>query len=696
MRRSRFRACPLCEAICGLELQYEGEALVAIRGDAADPFSRGHLCPKGNAIIDLEADPDRLRRPLRRDGERWREIGWDEAFEFAAQGLARVRSRHGEAAIAAYLGNPNVHHYGHIAYMPSLLRLLRTPNVFSASSVDQWPHQFVCAAMYGHQFLLPVPDVDRCDYFLMLGANPVASNGSLMTAPGIARRLKELGARGKLVLLDPRRTETAQLASEHHFVRPGSDAWFLFAFLQELLALGPPRVDAYAGRLAQLELALRDIASVDTTDVEARTGIARATIARLAREFHAAPRAVAYGRIGVSVQAWGTLCQWLLQLANLFSGNLDREGGALLSEPAIPVTGPGTNAGKHARWHSRVRGLPEFGGELPVGVLSEEIETPGEGQVRALLTVAGNPVLSTPDGRRLDAALASLEFTVAIDIYLNETTRHADLILPPASPLTQYHYDLVFNAFAVRRVARLNAPMRERGEEERADWEIVEGLGAALAPHLGKAWQPMPPPREKIAEALARGGSGLGIEALAAAEHGIDLGPLRPSLLSRLQTPDHCIDCAPGLLRKELHRFLSEAGAAPVQADGELRLVGRRELRNNNSWMHNAPRLAKGKPRHQLLMHPGDLAARGIASGERVRVESTTGRIETEVLASEDLMPGVACLPHGFGHDRAGARLQRASALAGASYNDLSDASALEGGCGNAMLNGIAIRVERA
>jgi anaerobic selenocysteine-containing dehydrogenase len=299
MRRSRFRACPLCEAICGLELQFEGDALVAIRGDAADPFSRGHVCPKGNAILDLEADPDRLRRPMRREGKQWREIGWDEAFAFAAQRLAAIRAQHGNAAVAAYLGNPNVHHYGHIAYAPALLRLLRTPNVYSASSVDQWPHQFACALMYGHQFLLPIPDIDRTDYFLMLGANPVASNGSLMTAPGVAKRLKALGERGKLVLLDPRRTETAEIAGEHHFVRPGSDAWFLLAFLQELLALGPPRVDAYGERLANLEQARAAIAAGDCGELQARTGIARATVARLAQEFRAAPAAVAYGRIGV-------------------------------------------------------------------------------------------------------------------------------------------------------------------------------------------------------------------------------------------------------------------------------------------------------------------------------------------------------------------------------------------------------------
>ena len=693
MRRSRFRACPLCEAICGLDLQLEGEALVAIRGDAADPFSRGHVCPKGNAILDLEADPDRLRRPLLREGARWREIGWDEAFAHAAQRLAAIRARHGNAAIAAYLGNPNVHHYGHIAYAPALLRLLHTPNVYSASSVDQWPHQFACATMYGHQFLLPIPDVDRTDYFLMLGANPVASNGSLMTAPGIAARLKALAARGKLVLLDPRRTESAALASEHHFVRPGSDAWFLVAFIQELLALGPPRIAAHAGRLTRLDEALAALGAVDCGDLEARTGIARATVARLAAEFRAAPSAVAYGHMGVSTQAWGTLCQWLLQLANLLTGNLDRAGGALPNEPAIPLTGPRTNAGKRGRWRSRVRGLPEFGGELPVGVLAEEIDTPGEGQVRALLCIAGNPVLSTPGGRRLDAALESLEFMLAIDIYLNETTRHADLILPPASPLTQYHYDLVFNAFAVRKVARLNRPLRERAPDERADWEIFDGLGRAIAAAGGEVWTPLLPPREAIAAGLARGTSGLDIDVLEAAEHGLDLGPLAPSLLRRLQTEDGCIDCAPAPMLGELRRLLQAEGDAHATR-GELRLIGRRELRSNNSWMHNAPRLVKGKPRHQLLMHPRDLARLGIASGARVRVRSASGEIDTEALASEDLMPGVACLPHGFGHGREGTRLARANAVPGASYNDLSDPARLEGGCGNAALNGLPIRVE--
>jgi anaerobic selenocysteine-containing dehydrogenase len=690
--RRQYRACPLCEAICGLEFRLAGGALAAIRGDTADPFSGGHVCPKGNAILDLEADPDRVRRPLRRRGRDFEEIGWDEALAEAGERLAAVQAAHGADALAVYVGNPNVHHFGHLAYLPALLRSLRTRNVFSASSVDQWPHQLVARAMYGHQFLLPIPDLDRTQWMLMLGANPVASNGSLMTAPGVARRLQALTARGRLVVVDPRRTETAAIASEHLPIRPASDALFLLAFVQELLRLGRPRTDAWADRLAGLDAALAAITRFDTTRLEHASGIPRATVARLAREMRDAPAAVVYGRMGVSTQAFGTLCQWLIQLANLLTGNLDREGGALPNEPAIPITGPGTSRGQRDRWRSRVRGLPEFAGELPVAALAEEILTPGEGQVRGLLTCAGNPVSSVPGGRALDAAIAGLDCYVAVDIYVNETTRHAQLILPPASPLTQWHYDLIFNAFAVRRVARLNAPLFEPRADERADWQILDGLGAAHARAAGRDWKPQPDPRTLIAAGLARGGSGLTLADLDAAPHGLDLGPLRPSLARRLETDSGRIECAPDFILADLPR-LATALAEP-EPSGALRLVGRRHVRSNNSWMHNAPRLVKGKPRHHLLVHGGELAARGIADGARVRLRSRTGAIEIEVQADGDLPPGVACLPHGFGHDREGVRLGRARALAGASYNDLADPLALDVPSGNAALNGLAVWIE--
>lgn len=687
----KYRACPLCEAICGLELRYEHGRLAAIRGDAADPFSRGHVCPKGNAILDLEQDPERLRTPMLRTGTTWAPIAWDAAFALAGERLHAIGATHGNDAVAAYLGNPNVHHFGHIAYLPQLLRALKTHNVFSASSVDQWPHQLVAWAMYGHQFLIPIVDIDRVDSLLMLGANPVASNGSLLTAPGIALRLKALARRGRLVVVDPRGTETAELASQHLAIQPGTDAWLLVALLQALMRAGPARLSAYGDRLAGLDTALAAISAIDCTQAPERTGIAAADVETLSRSLYASPKSAVYGRMGLSTQAFGTLCQWLIQLINLYLGSLDRVGGVLPNDPVMPVTGPGTSKGHRALWHSRVRQLPEFAGELPVAALAEEILTPGPGQIRALITSAGNPVLSTPNGREVDRALGSLEFMVSIDIYLNETTRHADLILPPASFLTQHHYDLIFNAFAVRQVTRWSTPLSERASEERGDWEIINGLGAALAQASGRQWRDLAAPEIAIAAALKRAGR-VDPEQVRQAEHGLDLGPLEPSLLRRLETASGKIECAPAFLMADLHRL----SATPPAAAGTLHLIGRRDVRSNNSWMHNAPRLIKGKLRHQLLMHPDDLAERKLVSGSRVRVRSRVGSIETEVLADNALARGVACLPHGFGHDRADVGWSRAAALPGASYNDLSDERSLDVPSGNAALNGLPISVEAA
>ncbi len=693
----RYRACPLCEAICGLELRYVDGQLSAIHGDHADPFSRGHICPKGNAIIDLESDPDRLHQPMQRIDGKFVPIGWDEALTLAGTRLAAIQQTYGRNAVAAYLGNPNVHHFGHTAYLPPVLRLLRSHNIFSASSVDQWPHQLVAYLMFGHQFLIPVPDVDRSDCILMLGANPIASNGSLMTAPGIDKRLKALTRRGRLIVIDPRRSETAAIATDYHAITPGSDAVLLIHLLQALRRLGPARLAHYEGKLNGWEAAMQAIDALPILPAEAISGIAPAAIEDIANSLWNAERPLVYGRMGVSTQAFGTLCQWLIQLINIQLGQLDRVGGVLPNQTAIPVTGPGTAKGHYARWHSRVRGLAEFAGELPVAVLREEIETPGPGQVRALLTCAGNPVLSTPEGRALDQALSGLDFMVSIDIYINETTRHADLILPPTSFLSQDHYDLIFNVFAVRHVARLSTPVIAIAEGERADWQILDGLGAAIAAAQGKPWTTLAPPRQLIADGLARGNSGLGIEELLAAPHGLDLGPLEPSLLGRLETASGKIECAPELLIADLQRLaLRHSALAPALAAGSLALIGRRDLRSNNSWMHNAARLIKGKPRHQLLMHPDDLAARGIADASRVRVRSRVGEIETEVRASTDMKPGVVSLPHGYGHQLEGVQLARARTLAGASINDLTDASALDAPSGNAAFSGTPVWVEPA
>jgi len=689
-RSSKFRACPLCEAICGLELQFEAGKLVAIRGDDADPFSRGHICPKGNAILDLEADPDRLRKPMRRIGDTWHEIAWNEAFTLAGEELANIQKQYGANSIGSYLGNPNVHHFGHIAYLPFLLKIIRSQNVFSASSVDQWPHQLVNAQMYGHQFLLPIPDIDHTDYFLMLGANPIASNGSLMTVPDVKERIKTLIARGKLVVIDPRRTETAAIASEHHFIKPATDIYFLIAFLQALIKIGPARLQAYAEKITGWEAALSAIGDFNSGNIVELTGITAQSINTMANDFYHADKAVVYGRMGVSVQEHGSLSQWLMQLINIYSGNLDKVGGALVNEAALPITGKGTSSGARGRWHSRVRNLPEFAGELPVSVLCEEISTEGEGQIRALFTSAGNPVLSTPNGKALDLALEKLDFMVSMDVYINETTRHADLILPPASFLSQVHYDSVFNAFAVRRVARLNQPIGERNNDERADWEIINGIGAAFAKASGKDWQVLPPPKQMIAMGLARGDSGLSLQDLEAAEHGIDLGPLRPSLMTKLETISGKIEAAPELFLQAL----AELDIPAIADTKSLQLIGRRDIRSNNSWMHNSPRLVKGKTRHQLLMHPADLQERGLADGKAVRVRSDAGEILIEVKASDELMLGVVCLPHGFGHQRDGLRMSQAEKIMGESYNDLTGVGLLDGPSGNAALNGVRVWVE--
>ena len=684
-KRTVYRACNLCEAICGLEIEVEGPRILSIRGDARDPFSRGHICPKAVALKDVHEDPNRLRRPMQRSGDRWEEIGWSDAFDLAAERLASIVLRHGNDAIGFYAGNPTVHNAGTLLSTPRLVRTLQTKNVFSASSVDQLPQQLVSLLMFGHQFLIPIPDIDRTDYFLIIGANPMASNGSMMTVPDVARRLRDIRARGgKIVVIDPRRTETAAVASEHHFIRPATDAALLMAMIHTMRAEGLFRI-AHPDHLDGLDAALGAIAFMTPELAQTFTGIDADAIRRIAREFASASSAVCYGRVGTTLQAFGTLNQWLVQLVNLVTGNLDREGGAMPAHARVPITGPHTRRGHYAQWRSRVRGLPESGGELPAAVMAEEIVTPGQGQIRGFVTTCGNPVLSTPDGAGLEDALASLEFMVSIDIYLNETTRFADLILPPASSLHHDHYDVLFNAFAVRNVARFNAAIWPRPEDERYDWEIFNELCACLATRLGRDYKPMPGTARAIEQRL----TGVTWEELIDAPHGIDFGPLVPSLYARLETDDGKIHCAPEPILADVERFQAQHPPSPFV------LIGRRDLRSNNSWMHNSQRLIKGKRRDQLMMHADDLAMLGLRDGQTVEVRSAAGSVRIPVEATDAVMRGVVCLPHGFGHHRPGTRLGVAEDHPGVSYNDLTDASAVDAVSGNAALNGVPVEIVR-
>src|SRR5687768_4503557 len=606
-----YRACNICEAICGIEISVEADGSLDIRGDHEDPFSRGYICPKAVALQDIYYDKNRLKHPVRRTADGWKRIGWNEAFDLVAHNLKRIQSQHGRSSVATYLGNPNVHNSGAMLFAPGFIRSLHTRNRFSATSVDQLAHHLSAYLMFGHQLLLPVPDVDRTRFFLILGANPAVSNGSLMTAPGMNRRLREIRERGgKVILIDPRQNETARLADRHLFIRPGTDVLLLLALLHVVFDEHLTRLDQLAPITKGVETIRDLVAEFSPEQVTAITGINPTEIRMLAREFAAAESAVCYGRIGVSTQEFGGVCQWLINVLNTVTGNLDRPGGAMFATPAFdPLSAPESLAprGSFGRWRSRVRNLPEFSGELPVAALAEEIITEGPGQIKALVTLAGNPVLSTPNGRQLDRALANLEFMVAIDFYINETTRHAQIILPPTDSLERGHYDLAFHLLAVRNTAKFSPALFEPAADAKHDWEILRELqvrmeqngsrGAVVRNFVQRFFSP----ETMLALSLRFGpyggrlnpfSNGLTLRKVRKAVHGIDLGPLKSCLPERLRTTDKRIDLAPEVLVKDLERVKAKLiNGASVNSNGELLLIGRRQLRSNNSWMHNSERL---------------------------------------------------------------------------------------------------------
>lgn len=713
--------CNLCEAICGLnftvETSAQGERIIAIKGNEADPLSRGHICPKAVALKDLHEDPDRLRQPVKRvehQGQTtWEPIGWDEAFELTVQGLARVREQHGSQAVAVYQGNPSIHNWGNVTHGHLFFSQLKTRHRYSATSVDQLPHHLAAHWLYGHQLRIPVPDLDRTQYLLVLGGNPLASNGSLMTAPDIRKRLKDLRARGgKLVVLDPRRTETAEVADEHLFIDPGTDAAWLLSVIHTLFDEGLCHPGPWQGLLDQTESLRQGVAPFSAEQTASLTGIDAATTRRITRELALAEGGACYGRMGVSTQAHGVVCQWAIQVINLLTGNVDREGGTLLANPAIDLVRMGLmGAGHFDAWRSRVRGAPEFGGELPASVMAEEMLTPGKGQVRALVTACGNPVLSTPNGRQLDAALAGLDFMVSIDFYVNETTRHADVILPPTCFVEHDHYDLLFFHLAVRNVARYSGPVVTPADGTLHDWQIFSELARRYAQRAwplerASAWSRLQglatrglmrrlSPRRLLQLGLRRSGSGVSWTQLLAHPEGVDLGPLRPSLVSALQRQKRRVNLLPARIAQELPRLAEQLNqTAPTPQP--LKLIGRRDVRSNNSWMHNTERLVSGKARCVLWMNPQDAQDRSLMEGQAVQVQSRVGQVTLPVHLSADIKPGVVSMPHGWGHDRPGVQLRVAQAHAGVSINDLTDDQLTDHISGNAAFSAVPVDVTAA
>ena len=686
MPDKHFRNCNLCEAICGVEITHEDGKILSIVGDKLDPFSRGHICPKALALKDIYEDPDRLRRPVKKVDGAWKEIGWDEAFDEVAKRLTHIQQRYGRDAVATYQGNPTVHNLGSMLFSRELLKALKTKNNFSATSVDQLPHHFASWAMFGHPFLIPIPDIDRTRFFLIMGANPLASNGSLMTSPDIINRLNAIRERGgKIVLVDPRRTETARVADDHHFIRPGTDAFLLLAFVNVLFEeslVDPCRLADFTDGFDVLQETAR---RCSTEMAEQTTGIAAGAIRRLAREFAATGASVCYGRIGLSTQPFGGLCQWLINAINILTGNFDREGGAMFTTPAFDLLMAAKGGDIHGRWKSRVRGLPEFMGELPVAAMAEEMLTEGDGPIKALVTSCGNPVLSTPNGRRLDAELEKLEFMVSIDFYINETTRHADIILPPVTNLESSHYDLVFNVFAVRNTAKYSPPLFEKPADAKYDWEIFQELVARLNGTAFKA----EPPEMKLGMGLMFGKHGLSIDKLKENPHGIDLGALQPCLPARLQTTNRRINLAPSILVADIERLMSSTASS----DFPFSLIGRRHLRDCNSWMHNYEVLVKGKNRCTVMVNEADALELGLANGKLVTVSSRAGSVELPCEVTANITRGVVSIPHGYGHGRDGTNVSLANGHAGASINDLTDELVLDELTGNAAFSGVRVKV---
>ncbi|MBB4716272.1 anaerobic selenocysteine-containing dehydrogenase [Streptomyces luteogriseus] len=736
MSRTALRICPLCEATCGLTLTIEGTRVTHARGDRDDVFSRGFICPKGASFGAVDSDPDRLRTPLvRRDGE-LREATWEEAFDAVAAGVRPVVERHGPNSVGVVLGNPNVHTMAGALYPAVLLAGLGTRSVFTASTVDQMPKHVSSGLLFGDANAIPVPDLDRTDHLLLIGANPLESNGSLCTAPDFPGKLKALKARGgTLVVIDPRRTRTAKLADRHIAVRPGTDALLLAAMARVLYDEGLVEPTPHVQGVEELAAELREFtpeAVAEACDVEA--GVIRT----LARELAAAPTAAVYGRIGSCTVPHGTLASWLVDVLNILTGNLDRPGGALFPQAATDRTprpaGPGRGFAL-GRWHSRVSRHPEAKGELPLSALAEEIDTATEeGEpVRALIAVAANPVLSAPDGDRLDKALDSLDFMVSVDPYLNETSRHAHVVLPPPPPSQSPHHDFAFNTFAVRNQVRYTRPAIPLEPGRMAETEILARLtlavtgmhgadpaavdGMVIDQTLGKAVnEPHSPvhggdPRELAGRLTGDTGperrldmmlrlgpygdgfgarpDGLSLEKLLAHPHGIDLGPLEPRLPQPLKTRSGQVELLPGPIADDLPRLR----AALAERPEGLVLVGRRHLRSNNSWMHNVPALTGGSNRCTLHIHPKDAERLGVKSAEPVRVKGAGGEVTVEAEVTDTVRRGVVSLPHGWGHDRPGTRLSHASTDPGVNVNQLLDGRLLDPLSGNAVLNGVPVEV---
>lgn len=719
MKKTHYAICPICGAACGLAVEVENNRIVGLRGDKEDPHSRGHVCPKGMCLPELHSDPDRIVEPQRKTaGGEWESVSWSGAFDDIAGRLAGIIAKHGKDAVAVYAGDPATRHYANLFAVAAFLITLDTKNLFTANSLDSLPRQLASYLLYGNSGMLPVPDVSRTDYFLILGGNPVVTNGSVMTAPGFSRHIRDLQARGgKLVVVDPRRNETARLADEHYFIRPGADALFLLAVIHTVFEEKLDKPGVMRGKVSGWNKLRRLADDFSPESVAAATGMAAEHIRKIARDFAGAGAAACYGRMGICAQDFGTTATLLADALNIVTGNLDRAGGFMFAGAAVDLAGLMAllgMSGNLGRWRTRGSGLPEFNGELPAVELANEIETPGPRQIRALITVGGNPGTVVPNSARINSAFAKLDFMVCLDPYINATTRHADYILPPTMGLEQDHYPVVSYSIAIRNTAKYSPAAVKPPAGVRHDWAILWELSQRLAarragaPKLleellvsaGKRFDPKAALQllldggpYGLRAALTPGRKRITLKELEKTVHGIDLGLHTPQL-----TGNKRVNLVPDLLASDLGRvrlWRDRHGAGEGDTSGELLLISRRQSRFINSSLHNIEKLASGPDQCVLEINPADAAARGISDGEAVSITTGNGTIQTTAAVTGDVMAGVVSFPFGWNGKLSGTRMSVSDRHSGANVNDITDETLVDSVSGMSAFNGTPVCVSR-
>jgi len=692
-----YRTCNLCEAMCGLKITYKAKKVISIVGDKKDPLSKGYICPKSQALKDLYEDSDRLKTPIKRTENGWEKISWTEAFDEVEHQIKKIQEKYGNDAVATYQGNPNVHNLGAMLYGGPFLKSLKTKQKYSATSADQLPHHIASLKMFGHQMLIPIPDIERTDYLLILGANPGASNGSLLTAPGFSQKIKNIQKRGgEVINIDPRYTETSKISSNHFFINPGKDALLLLSLLHVIFEQGIHEKTHLSSHLKGLNEIKEIVKKYPPQKTASVIGIDDFEIQKIAKDFINSETAVCYGRMGVSTQEFGGICQWLINVINIVTNNMDKVGGAMFTKPAIDLvfmTGMQGKVGNFDRYRSRVHDLPEYSGELPVATLADEMLVKGEGQIKMLICTAGNPVLSTPNGKKLEKALEELDYMVSIDIYLNETSKYANIILPSTNGLETLHYDLVFHQLAIRNTAKLSEVLFEKDDNQKHDWQILNELTERITGNKNSLTP------EKMLDSMFQFSSykdaNLSVKKLKDNPSGLDLGALQPHLTKRIFTTDKKINISPKFFIDDLKRLDQELFNV-VDEDKinyPFALIGRRHLRNNNSWMHNSELLMKGKNRCTVLMSSKDANNLSITNHQQIRIISNVGSIELPVEISDEMKEGVLSIPHGFGHNREGTKIKLAEENAGESINDITDDQKIDRLTGNANFSGTRVKV---